>query len=524
MKISKKEKTLLFILLILIIGAIYYFFFFKNHSIEIANLEENLENVQTEYDLMQAKIISANGLDERIKANTEKLKKISSRNYGLLKQENQTVLIKRLSRGTGLKIKSISYDSNILSLTDLDQQYKTKVAQELESSLKSGDIPDKNINGKDSNNVETTKPTDVEESNPNSNTEGDVENTEGQDNPENKENPSNNENTETTSPVESVSNERSEEENAYMNASLVDVLTATISFEGSFIDMDKYLKNIYNHEKNIIIEKLNFHSDDPKNQSGELVVSFYGVRELKYFVESDLIFKTRSDRGKEENAYIPYDTFVELKAIVDQISSPDVSVNNTFVPSPPREIIPNKVNPSDNKTDDKNNKIDTKNSKNPNSKTLDSFESFDVFFVGGTTVSGDVTPSTLASLGNKSVKFAYNFENPELINRANLVFDKNKKMIYSPVSEIGISLYTYSPLGENKMGFVVVDSTGTEHEVYLEIESKSKEWIHAEAKIDKDLVYPCMIQRVFIEGEGLHQTLNGTIYVDDLRYNPVVSE
>ncbi len=471
MKISKKEKVLLLIMFLLVIGASYFFFFYRHHGENIQNLEAELSDAQTEYDLMQAKIIASNGVDERIEEYTQKIKDISAKNYGLLRQENQTILIKRLARGTGLKINSINYSYSTESLASLEEQYKSKLLAQIEMERMSGE--DLQALSQISLNDGTT---------------------------------------------------RSEEENTYLQTSLVDVLTASISFEGGFLDINEYLKNIYEYNKNIIINQLAFNSDNPESQSGTLTISFYGVRELKHFVDLDKVFKSTSNRGKDENAFIPYKTYVDVAAkikeedetnkIKDQVKDVDKD-DYKYVP------IPSDDDKKDDKKDDteeKDNPID------PNAKTLESFETFDVFFVGDNEVEGDVTPSTLASKGKKSIKLSFNFKNPELKNRANIVFDKQKKIIYSKAANVGISLYTNKPLGENRLGFVIVDSTGKEYEMYFDIDKAAKDWIYANSSLNDALVYPCMIQRIFVEGEGMNQTLKGNVFIDDLRYSVTTSQ
>lgn len=480
MTISKKEKILLLVLLVLLISAGYYFFFYRSHSTELANLKEEKKNLLMEYDLLQSKLIAADGLQDKIAEKAKRIKTIADKNYGKLKQENQTVLIKKLARDTGLKIESITYESAVVSLADLDAQLQSKLSEQRALEIRSGQVSE--LENDKAKSDETPA-------------DGDSSETKSSEDSKGSEN----------------SGERSEEDTKLLESSFVDILTATINFKGDYKDMDEYLKNVYKNKKSVIVQELSFDSGKPENKSGVLKLSFYGIRELEHFVDNEVVFKTTSSRGGKDKAFSPYDTFVDLKALADTITDASSKV---VVADEQDNVGLDKLGSTNTDSNDGKN-----GRKDPDSKTLESFETFDVFFVGEKYCSGEVAPSTLASVGNKSVRLYYEFENPELVNRANVVFDKNKKMIYSKASSIGISVYTYQPLGENTMGAVLVDSRGEEYEVFFDISPKAKNWIYADAAMSDGIEYPCMVQRIFLQGEGIHQTLKGTVYIDDLRYN-----
>lgn len=502
MRISKKEKILLLVLFVILVGAGYYIFFFQKHNEELAFLNEEVEAKELEYDMLNSRLIAATGIEDKIKENTEKIVTISEKNYGDLKQENQTVLIKRLARDTGLIINSISYSNEITNLADLKSGYQTKLLDQLAEEIQRGndiDVEDINQAGEAGGSGEPGQ--------------------EGMDSPEG-------------------GAEDPEAEELLQNA-LVDVLRAEISFTGTYQDLDKYLKNIYDYNKEIIVSDFSFSTNNPETKEGNLTLSFYGVRDLKHFVSSERIFKKKSTRGEGGLAFLPYSSFVVAK---EEGESGDGGI---LIKNPYDDLSrfePNYITREDNeaKRDEGGENIEAGNAnsnsvnngnggteaatennelkRDPSAVSLDSFENFDFFFVGSKSVEGDIHPSTVAFLDSKSAKLSFNFKNPELKNRAYLVFDKNKKLIYTKSTEIGLSYFLDKDFADNKMGLVLVDSAGTEFELYFEIKPEKGKWRHASVQTKNEFVYPLMVQRLFVEGEGMNQLLSGTIYFDDLRY------
>lgn len=480
MKISKKEKIMLLVLFVILVSAAYFVFFFQKHKEELANLEENLEAKQLEYDLINARLIASTDLADKIKKNTEKIVKISSKNYGDLKQENQTILIKNLARETGLVINSIGYSSETTTLADLDSEVKAKLAQQLSDDLSMG----MSVESKNSENTGGEESTD---------------NTETSEEP-------------VTSEPTDVSTEEGKD---YLSDSIVDVLRAEIDFTGSYQDLDKYLKNIYDYKKEIIVSSFSFRSDNPETKQGRLSLAFYGIRDLKHFVSSENLFKKKSSRGSGGISFLPYDTYV--------FNTQDAtSEGDGFHVKDPYEDLskyePNVIIRDGGEEAGGTDEVDRDNKRNASDVTLDSFESYDFFFVGTKGVNGDINASTVSYLDSKSAKMSFDFKNPETKNRAYLVFDKNKKMIYSESSEIGLSVYLEKELGDNKIGVVLVDSSGSEYELYFEVKGEKSKWQHISAPCKNEFVYPLMVQRIFVEGEGQNQLMSGTLYFDDLRY------
>ncbi len=440
MKISKKEKILLLILLVVLVVGAYYYFFFRKHQESIANLKQEKATQQEVNDTIQVKLISGTNLDKEIKENSEKIKELAKSNFPSLVQEKQTVLLKKLSRDTGLKIKTLEFSREIYTIADIQNMFNSEL-EEQRSYLELSN--DEKINN--------------EENNANA----------------------------------ALGSE------AFVD-SLVDVLSVNVNFEGDYQAINNYIRNMKEYEKNIVVQELSFNSDSSNDRTGNMKISFFGIRDLdselaKNQFDSAFVMNSFDDdfmRLIPATAYFPYENFV----VLDTINSSDSTWTGGSID------------------------VDTVKD---NSKTIDSFEAFDVFFVGsGSDVNGKVRLSSLSADRRRSINMTYEFLNPALTNQANLVFDKNKRMIYSDASSVGLSVYLKTPLGENKIGFVIVDSSGKEVEYYFESPEETGKWVHLEQSIDSQLQYPIMIQRLFVEGEGIYQVVEGSIYFDDLRYVP----
>ncbi len=477
MKVSKRERVLLFVVLLLVIGAVYYLFFFSKHQPELEALETKLEESESKNDDIQLKLMQGSNLDEQISSSYDSVVSLAKRNYGLLIQENQVLLIQKMAAGTGLKINSIQFEIEVLPISEMHQnlvKYRTEqleilkksMVPNLEKSLQQGGLG-------------TDMPSGISE---------DFQ--EGADEFRND---------------DSEGTEEESAEEAY-DSSYVDELKAEISFEGSYEDIDKFLENIYAHDKEIIVEAIQFKSEliSKKNvkKEGTIVLDFYGVRELASFIEADEdIFSSFTTRGEGE-AYRPYSTFV-IKTNKTDVDKTKVTYTPPVKPpkpvEPPKPVVP--AGPV------------------VVAKRLQGFEDTDVFFVTNDEESkGSVQRVNKAKFGTYAAQMNYDFASREHRNEANIVFDKAKVMVYSGAENILLHVNTIKPFGENKLGLCLIDATGKEHLAYFDIKPEAVGWMEARTQVPEGIDYPFMIQRIFVEGVGQDQLLNSTIIVDELSY------
>ncbi len=466
MKIKKREQFLLVILLIAIICLVYYMFFMKKHWTEFEQMETEKKIQQATNEEIQKKAILASDIDKKTKLKKKKIKELSKDKYSVILQENQVVLLKRLARDTGFVIKSMNFSESHTTLDELvptfrEVQVQREVKKQLEEAAKKSE---------ESGDGQTEGGSEENESPP-------------------------------PSPPTPDPNLSSPEMAEAMGQSyMIDVLDVIIDFEANYPEVDAYLKNIQDHDKKIVVSDLNFENKSNEKSTGSMTVHFFGIRDLEEFVKKteENYFNNTYVRNDPTTAYIPYASFVILNKVSAATDTKIVKGESDFV-----------FGSGDVKVEEDSTKT----------VRLDSFEDFDVFFLGS---SGDVYGQTrLSSRANdlkNSLKVTYDFFNPAVDNRANILFDKNKKIIYEKVSNIKMDAYLEKNVDGNKLGFVIMDSSGNEEEFYFDEDNKYGEWITLSKGIDGDLQYPIMIKSIFIEGKSIYQSVKGELYIDNLSY------
>lgn len=508
MKSSRKELNLFLLMVIILVAAAYYFLFYSKHSKDIEELERKHDSVKEQYDINQIKIETGAALQKQIEEKTKRVEKIAKRNFGILKQEEQIVLLNKLKQDINLEFKNMQFSEQEMTLSALKSTIQAKASEQL-GYLKRTISPEELEKIKEKNNLQG-----LDSDETNTNTQDDKDNKSDY---KSKKDEKSTEKTGTgidSNKTDELISER--EENSFLDESIVDVITVTIKFEGEYEELEKYLKKVFSYQKEIIVEKINFSETDKKDEEklkekqGELVLAFYGYRDLDSHIKNKTKtkWKAKTNRGKDENAYEPYKEYVQI--LINEVSTVD---------APPVEDIPAEEVKPEIHIPTPEELFREGKARNPAAKSLDSFENFDVFFVGDNrNISGSVKPTNKATHGQRAVRFTYQFHNPEYLNRANLVFDKKKILLYSKAESIGLSIFSQKPLGENRIGVCIGDTIGNESFIYFDAKSTDKGWIYTNATLPNDIVYPCMVKRVFVEGKGLNQATSGTLIFDDLRF------
>ncbi len=417
------------------------------------------------------------------------------------------MLLQKLSKNTGIEINAINFTSTVLTIGDTRNQVQEKKQKAAEND-KLNKVPEGKMrlktdeSGNEHVEVETEDEADNED--PGSATL-DVDDTDVAESSENTEAA---EETETAEETEVVVDGAEASKESY-----IDVLEADITFKGTYKSLDMFLNNIYNHNKQIVVSSVSFNSNvDDEVKTGNIILQFYGIRDLSTVIEADeQLFTNVSSRGESE-AYQPYPDFV-VQSTTQNTSAPSVSA--------PVVSAPSVTNTEPNTNTNTNTNINTEPSTPPAvvKKALYGFESGDVFFVANDDKSsGSVALTNTSSSGKYGIELKYDFASREKVNRANIVFDKKKVMVYSEASALGLSVHTNGAFGDNKLGAVIVDATGNSSMIYFDIIPEDEGWTKTKAELPEGLNYPFMVQRIFVEGEGTNQILTSSIVVDELSY------
>lgn len=468
MKVSKREKIMLLVLVLILAGVAYYMFFVKKHRAEMEELQSNLELERERKSVMQMVLLQSKKLDLEIEEMEKEIKNLSKDKYASFVQENQTVLVRRLSRDTGLKIKSMTFEETSMTMDEVSPGYTQKKQEEAEKAAAEANAG-----------VNVTSSTDAEPA-------GDGTDAASQ---------------EQAPPTEPEDSGPPKE---------VDSLSVVVDFDGTYEQVDAYLKKIAGYEKKIVVSNLSFNSQVEGKQDGTMTIRFFAIRDLE-----DMIKKTEENyfadnfvRVDPKTAYVPYPGYVILSEEGSEGGKSPFDESSPSSPSSPSGPISFPY-PDPGKTTEG----DTKRVR------LDSFEKFDVFFVGNNSdVYGGVRLSSLANDMANSVRLNYDFFNPAVKNRASMVFDKNKKIIYENVSSVNFDLYASKSVGENKIGITVMDSSGKETDFYIDGSYKKEKWQKLSINLKTELKYPIMLKSVFVEGDGIYQSVKGDIHIDNMSY------
>lgn len=144
-----------------------------------------------------------------------------------------------------------------------------------------------------------------------------------------------------------------------------------------------------------------------------------------------------------------------------------------------------------------------------------SFEDGTYFFVGSDKkMDGEISNSVVAKNGIYSADFKFDYMFLRPVNSASLVFTK-PQMLYSPAESIVLQVYSYEFSG-HEIGVVIKDSMRKEHKVVLSPSVDWVEWKELSADLPQEIAYPCLIQRIYVEGKGREQRRMGRFLFDQL--------
>lgn len=265
----------------------------------------------------------------------------------------------------------------------------------------------------------------------------------------------------------------------------------TLSFKGNYDDLLGYIRTIRNNDKHILLNNIIVTNNMQDELNGKMVLEFNAIPNAKeYIIESEkLVSREINTRDVLLGPFVPYETFV----INEAIETPE-----TVYPEYPDAT-------------------DEVNYEDYRPKTqIYSFEEGDFFFVANNDdIQGDVTRSKTKISDGYSAELNFDFMASRPYSEASLVFDQNKVMLTKQVETIGLWVYAYEA-SNHKFGVVVLDSKGKEFRVELASAVDWTQWNELEVQMPVEVTYPCMIQRIYVEGIGYDQKLTGKYLMDQL--------
>lgn len=143
------------------------------------------------------------------------------------------------------------------------------------------------------------------------------------------------------------------------------------------------------------------------------------------------------------------------------------------------------------------------------------FEHEEQFFVGSDRdVKGSLVRSLVRKSGEYAADLSFDFITAKTLNVASVVFEKEHRLNVQP-SNIYMQVYAFET-SNHKIGLVLLDSAGREYEIMLSESVGWTEWQEVSAALPDGITYPCVIQRIFVKGEGYDQKITGRYLFDQL--------
>lgn len=267
---------------------------------------------------------------------------------------------------------------------------------------------------------------------------------------------------------------------------------ATVGFNGDYDALLSYIRSIRNNDKKIVVKEIAISNAMVDGLNGKLTLEFNALPEAAEFISSTgkLVMARVNTRDVLSGPFVPFESF-EVAAVQEPT---DVIVYPEY-PTETTEI----------------------NYENYRPKTqIHGFEDGDNFFVGNNTdISGTVTRSKTKIAGGYSAEMNFDFKTGRDYSEASLVFDTNPIMLTKQVEYLGLWVYAYEA-SNHAIGVVLLDSKGKEYKLELAPDVNWTQWQELEVLMPVEITYPCMIQRIYVEGVGYDQKLTGRYLFDQL--------
>lgn len=276
---------------------------------------------------------------------------------------------------------------------------------------------------------------------------------------------------------------------------VVNKISASIPFNGSYDALVQFLKGVRKNEEKIIIKDINILNDAENSISGSLVLDFYSVPPLGTRKVSDGVingeFSFKQNPFKHFEGYI--DEFInnqnDANLIYNNNDKIDLSVSRPSI--------------DDTKEDIKK-------------ELLYNFEELDMFFVGNPKdIEASINMDSNKKQGSYAVKVQYDFLRQRKTNIANFVFDNIKPSISMQPEFISLMVYSYEK-SDHKIVLVLKDSQGEEYNILLSDEISWTEWNTLQADLPETVTYPAEVQRIYVQNNTIESKTNGIFLLDNM--------
>jgi type IV pilus assembly protein PilO len=287
---------------------------------------------------------------------------------------------------------------------------------------------------------------------------------------------------------------------------------ANLSFDGDYESLMGYLRNTRTFDKQIVVKEVVVQNQLDKGLVGKMQLEFNGIPAVEaYSVPyKKLVTSQFNTRDLTLGPFAPYENFVAV-----QPTEAATEGEAVILPDPnesyPGEPVPGQttggVTPG----------VGPEPTTYKPMTQIYGFEDGTNFFVGNNLdITGHLARSKMKVAGGYSTEVNFDFVTGRELSEANVVFDTAPVMITKQADSIGLWVYAYES-SNHAIGVVIIDSKGKEYRVPLTESVDFTQWKELEAALPVEITYPCMIQRIYIEGKGYDQKLTGKYLLDQLQ-------
>jgi len=282
------------------------------------------------------------------------------------------------------------------------------------------------------------------------------------------------------------------------NSSIVEGIVkyqATVGFSGDYDTLLAYIRNIRNHEDKILVREIAVNNNFVDGLKGKLLLEFNAIPSVASYVVASqpLVTAKMNTRDILVSPFEPYENFV---AVEESTSDMPIEEYPEYEMETTEEIDYEDYRPK---------------------TQIYGFEDGSNFFVGSSTdIVGFLTRSKTSIAGGYSADLSFDFTTGRDFSEASVVFETNPIMINKQAEYIGLWVYAYEA-SNHSIGAVIIDSKGKEFRVELSPAVDWTQWQEVEVLMPVEISYPCMVQRIYVEGVGYDQKLTGRYLFDQLQ-------